>query len=155
MKKILITLGIFLTVIISTSLIFIFKKSPKVELEEKYYVNGALIQITKDEFEKIEQNKESFILFVHIPGVCQVSLPFAPIVEEFIQKNDITIYSIPFYDITKTSIEDYVKYSPSVLIYKDGKVVEYLDSTKKEHLEYYKSLESFTEWIKQYVKLKK
>jgi len=154
MKKKLIIVGVIITIIISISLIFIFKDNKKINLEDKYYDNGKLLRITSDEFIKLEKNKENFILFVHIPGVCQVSLPFAPIVEEFVEKNNITIYSLPFYDITDTSVEEYVKYSPSVLIYEDGNVISYLDSTKNEHLEYYKSIESFTKWIKKYVNIK-
>lgn len=151
MKKTIIIIGVLITLIISICLVFILKETKKIDLEEKYYDNGELLRITKDEFEDLEKNKENFILFVHIPGVCQVSLPFAPIVEEFIEENNITIYSLPFYEITDTSIEEYVKFSPSVLIYKDGSVLSYLDSTKDEHLEYYKTIESFTKWIKEYV----
>jgi len=151
MKKTIIIIGVVITLIISICLVFILKENKKIHLEEKYYDNGELLRITKDEFEDLEKNKENFILFVHIPGVCQVSLPFAPIVEEFIKENNITIYSLPFYEITDTSIEEYVKFSPSVLIYKNGSVLSYLDSTKDEHLEYYKTIESFTKWIKEYV----
>ena len=154
MKKALIIIGIVITLIISICLAFILKENKKIKLEEKYYDNGELLRITKDDFINLEKNKENFILFVHIPGVCQVSLPFAPIVEEFVEENKITIYSLPFYDITDTSIEEYVKFSPSVLVYKEGKVINYLDSTKDEHLEYYKSLESFSKWLKEYVQIK-
>lgn len=153
MKKTIIIIGVIITLIVSIGLIFILNNK-KINLEEKYYGNGELIKISQDEFNTLEKDKENFILFVHIPGVCQVSLPFAPIVEEFIEKENITIYSLPFYDITDTSVEEYVKFSPSVLIYKDGRVESYLDSTKDEHLEYYKTIESFTKWIKKYVNLK-
>lgn len=153
MKKTIIIIGVIITLIVSIGLAFILNNK-KINLEEKYYGNGELIKISQDEFNTLEKDKENFILFVHIPGVCQVSLPFAPIVEEFIEKENITIYSLPFYDITDTSVEEYVKFSPSVLIYKDGRVESYLDSTKDEHLEYYKTIESFTKWIKKYVNLK-
>lgn len=153
MKKTIIIIGVIITLIVSIGLAFILNNK-KINLEEKYYGNGELIKISQDEFNTLEKDKENFILFVHIPGVCQVSLPFAPIVEEFIKKENITIYSLPFYDITDTSVEEYVKFSPSVLIYKDGRVESYLDSTKDEHLEYYKTIESFTKWIKKYVNLK-
>ena len=79
MKKTIIIIGVIITLIVSIGLAFILNNK-KINLEEKYYGNGELIKISQDEFNTLEKDKENFILFVHIPGVCQVSLPFAPIV---------------------------------------------------------------------------
>ena len=86
--------------------------------------------------------------------MCTFQIPFEPIVRKFITENKITIYSLSYNEIDNTSINKYLKYSPSIIIFKDGKMYKYLDPNSKKDLSYYQSLENFTKWIKESVNLK-
>lgn len=151
MKKIIFVGGILVLIIITLVLIF---KNDKFSLENKYYNNGKIIQISSDEYNKLIESKESFIVFVHLPGVCLFNLPFAPLVEEFVNDTNITIYSLNFKDINSTNLEEKIKYSPSIVLIKKGKITKYLDPNKESDLKYYKDVSEFTNWIKTYIKIK-
>lgn len=140
-------------IIIFVSIILTFTNN-KFSLEAKYYNNDKIIQISSEEYNKLIEQKESFVVFVHLPGVCLFNLPFAPIVEEFVSDSKITIYSLDFKDIENTNLNKKIKYSPSVVLIKKGKINEYLDPNKDSDLKYYKSKKEFTEWIKTYIKIK-
>lgn len=150
MKKKLIIISV---IIILISLLFILKDN-KFKLEEKYYLNGEIIQISNKEYNDLINKKESFIVFVHLPGICLFNLPFAPIVEDFSKNNSITIYSLNFKDINDTNLKYKIKYSPSVVLINKGKIVKYLDPNKKEDLRYYKEVNEFSKWVSTYIKIK-
>lgn len=150
MKKKLIIISV---IIILISLLFILKDN-KFKLEEKYYLNGDIIQISNKEYNDLINKKESFIVFVHLPGICLFNLPFAPIVEDFSKNNSITIYSLNFKDINDTNLKYKIKYSPSVVLINKGKIVKYLDPNKKEDLRYYKEVNEFSKWVSTYIKIK-
>ena len=59
------------------------------------------------------------------------------------------MYSIDLNDIwgNDNSITTRIKYAPSMFIYKDGVVINYLDSSKDDDYEYYKSVEKLSEWF--------
>ena len=48
-----------------------------------------------------------------------------------------------------------MKYAPSVLIIKDGKIVTFLDAEKNSDIEKYQDIDKFTEWVSKYIYLKK
>lgn len=123
-------------------------------LNDKYYKKSELIEIDIDKYKKLENNKESFVIYVHIPGVCSMRVPFEPIVKEFITTNHLTFYSINFNQITESDLEDYIKYSPSIAIFNNGEMISCLDPNSNNDLEYYESLKGFSKWFTKYVKLK-
>ncbi|UKI57493.1 MAG: hypothetical protein L6V81_09270 [Clostridium sp.] len=53
------------------------------------------------------------------------------------------MYSIRYEEFEKTDYISKVKYAPSVLIVKNGKIVTYLDANKKEDLDRYQDTSSF------------
>jgi len=59
------------------------------------------------------------------------------------------MYSIDLNSVweVKNSITDRIKYAPSMFIYKDGQVIDYLDSSSDEDYDYYKSVDKLSEWF--------
>ena len=54
-------------------------------LNDQYYNEGKLIELTSiDEFKTLENNKESFGIYVFLPG-CMTCASFKPILEEYIE----------------------------------------------------------------------
>ena len=125
-------------------------------LEEKYYFNSDLIEIENlDTLNKLEEDKESFVVFVYMPN-CSTCASFKPIVEEFINMNELTFYSIStdlIFD-NDNSIMKKIEYAPSILIYKKGKVKAYLDANADKDVDKYEKLECFSDWFMKYVEIK-
>jgi len=101
-----------------------------------------------EELQELENNQKTFPLFVFLSG-CPTCAEFLPIVKEYAQLKNIEMYSIDLNDIwgSDNSITNTIKYAPSMFIYKDGKVIKYLDSNSDEDYEYYKSVDKLSEWF--------
>lgn len=154
MKKIhFCILSILLLFIIVLLVVLIINKKNYnlIKLEESDYKVGKLITIDEKKLEEKQTNKDSFILYIHVPGLCTSTIPFDPMVNDFIKNNKITIYSLPFSLVKNTNLKDTIKYSPSLAIYYDGKLIDYLDANSKEDYEYYSSYDGLTKWITNYV----
>lgn len=126
-------------------------------LEDKYYFNEDLIEIESlDEVEELVNNKESFALFVYMPG-CTSCAAFKPVLNTFLKQNEMTFYQISTSVIGSdkdNSIMESIEYAPSVLLYNHGKVIAYLDAMKDEDLKYYKTSQAFTKWFTDYCEIK-
>ena len=90
------------------------------------------------------------ILFVFLSG-CPTCADFLPVVKSFSTKNKIQMYSVDLNEIwgSNNSVTEIVKYAPSMIIYKDGKVIEFLESSNSEDYPYYKSEDKLEEWFKE------
>lgn len=124
-------------------------------LESEYYncTEENLLMVEDYEYIKnLEKNKKSFAIFVYLPG-CLSSLNFEKILDEYLQKNKIKIYSISFSNIkgVKNTITKTIEYAPSVLIFKEGKLAGYLNTTNDQQKQYFKSVQAFNQWFTSYV----
>lgn len=68
-------------------------------------------------------------------------------------KYEIRFLSIPFENFKNTSFYNKVKYAPSIIIVKKGKVIAYLDANSDDDLRKYQDVDKFSEWIKKYIYL--
>lgn len=151
-KSILIQMSIFFVIVI----ILIFNTNKKMEpfyLEANYYKRNDMIEIEMDTLNKLIDHKKSFALFVY-QSMCITSSDFEKVLSEFLEKNQISIYKIAFSDIKDTKIGKIVKYYPTFVIYKEGKMVDFLQADKEEDIKFYTSKEEFEHWFTKYVKLK-
>jgi hypothetical protein len=57
-------------------------------------------------------------------------------------------------EFKKTKLHETVDFAPSVIIVKNWKIVDYLDSEKDKYLNMYQNVEKFGKWIQKYVNLK-
>lgn len=151
-KKVLLFISIIAIVIIS--LVFIFlKKENKFYLTEELYNGTKLIDLTIDDLNKKIENKESFALLVYQPA-CSASSNFCNVLNEFQQENKVSFYQIPYSNIKDEKEFSFLKFYPSFIIYKNGKVVDFLEANKNEDIDKYTSKEAFKNWFTSYVNLK-
>jgi hypothetical protein len=136
-------------------------ETPKVSetvkiLDEYKNTDGKQIEIAKlvddDEvanyFENVVKEKKNFVLYVSLPICNGDAAKFKEYVREFQRNNSVSFYYLTSDYIKETSVYETVKYYPSVIVYKDGKIVNYLKYDADEDKDYYKSYDGFEKWIK-------
>ena len=121
-------------------------------LEEKYYENMSIIDIKHDRYEELVDKKENFILYLTLDG-CTSCVVFGPKAVDFVVKNKITVYRIEYKEFSQTDLKDEVKYAPSMMIFKKGKLKAYLDAQSDEDLQYYKDSSTLQTWFEKYIEL--
>lgn len=154
--KIKILLVVVSIVLVSTIFLIIYKPNQKVEpflLIDKYYGKKNITEIDYQNLRNLIKNKENFAIFVYQP-MCITSSDFEEVLNQFLEENPLNIYKIPFSSIKDTDIGEKIKYYPSFIIYKDGKIVDYLEANKDEDVKYYSSKDGFKDWFTRYVRLK-
>lgn len=129
----------------------------KISLSAEYKnTDGSQIEIAKlvDEdkvvnyFENIIKDKKDFILYVSLPICSGDAAKFKEFVLDFERKNHVSFYYLTSDYVKDTSVYETVKFFPSVIIYKDGKIVNFLKYDSDEDKEFYKSYEGFEKWIR-------
>ena len=124
----------------------------KFYLDEQYYNQGNFIEITSNDFENLDS--QNYVLFTY-NNYCAFSVPCDEIFKEFMSENKIDFLSISYEEFKKTKLHETVDFAPSVIIVKNWKIVDYLDSEKDEYLDMYQNVEKFWSWIKKYVNISK
>ena len=119
-------------------------------LEEKYYDNMAFIDIDHKRYEELVDKKENFILYLTLEG-CTTCAHFRPIAVDFITKNKLTVYRIEYKEFTQTNLKDDVKYAPSMIIMKKGKLKAFLDAQSNDDYKYYQDADTLKTWFEKYI----
>lgn len=130
------------------------KKIEKYYLDDEHYEQGAITEIELSDFEKLEKDKKNFAVFVYLPG-CTSCAAFRKVLDNFIVDNKLEIYTISILDCENTSIDDAVEFAPSLVLFKDGEVVEALDSTSNEDKPALTSVDGLKKWLDKYIYLEK
>lgn len=126
-------------------------KKDTFSLEEEYYNNSEIIEVDKSDFDKLVENKKSFAVFIYEP-TCITSNDFSEVLNEFSNKNQISLYKMSFENMKSTELNNKIKFYPSLAIFNKGKLVDYLDADDNEDKEYYKNIEGLENWFFSYVK---
>ena len=129
------------------------KEATTFYLEDKYYNTVSYITSNSEEVNELIENKSSFVLFVY-QDLCVNSYNFEKVLNEFVNENQIGIVKIAYSDIKNTLLADTIKYYPSFVIFKEGKIVDYLDANSDEDTKYFKNIDDFSDWFKSYIKIK-
>lgn len=146
MKKLLIVLSILL-------ILGGCQKKENIEkfyLNDSYYRTSGLREIKSDDL----TDNDSFLLFTY-NYYCSLAIPCDEIFKSFSENENIEILSMSIDEFKKTSYYKTVKYAPSILIIKDGKIVTFLDAEKNSDIEKYQDVDKFTEWVGKYIYLNK
>lgn len=122
------------------------KQIEKFHLNNKYYNEGKFITIKNLD----DLKNDSYILYTY-NNFCTFNVPCEDIFKSYMEKYKIDFYGIPFDDFKKTSLYKEVKYAPSIILVKEGKIVEYLDANSNKDLEKYQDTKKFEEWINKYI----
>lgn len=122
-------------------------------LDDKYYKESSIVDLNVKSFDKLIDNKESFALFVYQP-LCTTSYEFEEVLSQFSKKYNISFYKMPYSNLKETKLGNKIKYYPTILIFEEGGLIDYLNPDSDEHIKYYKTVEGFKEWFSSYVVLK-
>lgn len=133
--------------------VFVFltgcEKKEKFYLDTKYYNEGEFIKVDSD---FVNNNKGSYVIFTY-NNYCAFPVSCESVFKSFMEKYHIDFYSINIEEFKNTFLHDTVSYAPSVIIVKDGKVIDYLDAESDEDYKRYIDESSFEKWIKGYIYL--
>ena len=123
-KKIIIIISIILVILISIGLFFLGRKlsDKRFLLNEKYYMSSNYIDLDKEKLDKLIKDKESFAIFVYQP-MCAASSALEKVIDEFKSNHIVSFYKISFTDMKETVLYDTITYYPSLVIFKDGEIV--------------------------------
>ena len=121
----------------------------KITLTDKYYNEGKYIEITSEE---INNNKtENYVIFAY-NSYCNFSVPCETVFKKTMEKFKIDFLSIKIDEFKKTYLNKIVKYAPTIIIVKKGKVIAYLDSNKDKDIKKYEDDKQFEKWLNNYIK---
>lgn len=133
----------------------------KVEVEESIVLDaeykntdGKMIELAKNEedparfLDELAAEKKNFVVYVSLPICDGDAAKFKQFVLDFQRKENLSFVYITSDYIKDTFIYDTVKYFPSVIIVKEGKIINYLRYDSDEDVEYYKSYDGFSKWLK-------
>lgn len=153
-KKWLIISIVALIIVVAAIVVFlIFQNQSKIfSLESKYYNTGEKIEINISELEELISDKESFVVFVS-QTMCLASSNFEVVINDFLEEYPITIYEINYSELKESDLGDFLEHYPSFVIYKNGKVVDFLDANADEDTDYYKTADGLRSWLTTYISL--
>lgn len=133
----------------------------KVEVEETLVLDaeykntdGKQIELAKESedpaafLDQMLEDKKSFVLYVSLPICNGDAAKFKQYVLDFQRREQVSFYYLTSDYIKDSKIYETIKYFPSVIIVKDGKIINYLRYDSDEDVEFYKSYDGFSKWFK-------
>lgn len=151
-KSILIAIGFLMVSLVLTSLILL--SNSKFYLEDEYYGDTKMEEIDSSKLNRLIATSESFALFVYQP-MCVNSTNFEAVLTSFQNENKVSIKKITFSNLKGTSLEEKIKYYPSFVIFKNGEVIDYLETDNDDDTVAFKTKKGFYDWFTKYVSIKK
>ena len=142
-----------LLLLVALLLLLVGCKQDKFYLDSEHYGKAAITDIDSNRLKELETNGNKMLVFVYLPG-CSSCAEFKTVLTDFTTQYNLGVYSISIRDVKGTMAED-IEYAPSLMVYNEGKVVDYLDSASDEDLPYFKSADKLKEWLDQYIYLSK
>lgn len=138
------------TVLLIISLLLISgcskKQIEKFYLNNKYYNEGKFITIKNID----ELKDDTYVLYTY-NNYCTFNKPCEEVFKEYMEKYKIDFYAMPFEQFKKTTLYKKVKYAPSIILIKEGKIIKYLDANSNSDKEKYQDTKKFEEWINTYI----
>ena len=155
MKKYLTLLLLLLTVLLCVAC----KKEGKeiiiepFDLKDEYYQESKIIDLEQKDLEKMIEDDESFVMYIYLPG-CSSCAEFKEVLQEFQKDNKLVIYSTQIKIAHAIGLKEKIPYAPSFAVYKEGKLIAYLDAMSDDDLQYYMTSDDFKTWLTEYINLK-
>ncbi len=124
--------------------------SEPVTLDAEYYCgedcDGEMMDLSGAEYEELVAEGKSFVVFID-QGGCTTADRLRGYVRDWGVSVGVKVYRMMFEDERETSLHDYVKYYPSVVVVSKGKVVAWLRADSDEDAEEYNDYEAFRGWM--------
>ena len=124
----------------------------KVSLDLDSLCEGGceMVDLTGAEYEGMVDNGKSFVVFVDQSG-CTTADKLRGFTMNWARENGVKVYKMMFSDARKTSLHEYVKYYPSVVVVSKGKPVAWLRADEDEDSDAYNKEEAFRGWISRWL----
>ena len=126
----------------------------KFYLDDEYYQEGVITNITIDDLNKLEKDEKNFMVFVYLPG-CTSCAQFRSVLEGYIEDNNLEFYTISINDLKGSVILDYIEFAPSLVLYKEGKIVDALDAASDDDKPALTTEAGLIDWLDDYIYLTK
>lgn len=125
-----------------------------IELDAEYYCgencDGEMMELSGAEYEELVADGKSFVVFIDQRG-CTTADRLRGYMNDFALEAGVKAYRMMFNDVKETTLHDYVKYYPSVVVVSKGKVVAWLRADSDEDADYYNDYGAFEAWINRLV----
>lgn len=140
---------VLLAVIIGLILFFQPKTFP---LSAEYYSDQPDFQIVSvDTIKDLIAEHKSFAVFAYQPA-CRTSEDFEQVLKDFSTEHNVVFLKTPFAELKTAALIPDLKYYPSLILYRDGKLVTFLRADSDEDLKIYQNADDFTAWWNRYVR---
>ena len=127
---------------------------PKVVLDSEYTCDSELgcdyMELTAEEYDELVKAQKSFIVFVDQYG-CTTADRLGGYVSDWAASQGTKVYRMMFMNIKESSLYNYVKYYPSVVVVDKGIVRAWLRADSDEDAEMYNNYDAFNEWAGRYL----
>ena len=124
----------------------------KVVLSKEYYETGnkGLVDLSVDDYNKMVDEKKSFVLFVDQTG-CTTADKLREYTENWAKEKKVEVEKMMFSEVKELPLHENVKYYPSVVVISHGKPITWLRADADEDADAYNDEGAFREWIGRYV----
>ena len=124
---------------------------PKVKLDAEYYADGVeFMGLPAEKYEELAKAKKSFVVFVDQDG-CTTADRLREYVTRYMAEMGILTYRMMFAEMKETSLHEWVKYYPSVVVVDKGVVRGYLKADSDDDAGAYNNYDAFKEWMRKYL----
>lgn len=150
---------IALVVVLVSGLLFVGAVSgwfddPKVVLGAEYMCDEDggcdLMDLSAAEYEELMKARKSFVIFVDQSG-CTTADRLKGYVADWAAGAGVRVYKMMFADAKESSLHEFVKYYPSVVVVDKGVVRGWLRADSDEDAEMYNNYDAFVGWISKYL----
>ena len=149
-RKFVVVLGAIFLAVGIVGLIITALSNQKFSLDSDQLGSTEYVDITGEEYENLMRDKKSFLVFVDQDG-CITAEGLRKNLEEIQKGKNFKVYRIMFSDARETSMNDYVKYYPSIAIIKGGEIKSWLKADADEDIERYKTKTDLEDWLNNYI----
>ena len=125
--------------LVTGAIIFVLNnQGPKkpFRLDDEYYAKSEAITIKKDEYDK--------------PG-CVMTADMMGFMADFPDDMQFKYYRMLWEDVAQSSLHEYVKFTPSMAVIYEGKVIDWLQADKDEDADYFNNADALQRWIREYI----
>ena len=126
----------------------------KVVLDVEYYCgencDGEYMDLDGAGYEELVRDGGSFVVFVDQSG-CTTADRLSGYVKDYAREARVKVYRMMFSEARETSLHDYVKYYPSVVVVSKGRVAGYLRADSDEDADMYNDYDAFRGWMGRYL----
>ncbi len=152
MKRRVAFIVLLATLVICLAAFLIFHRTSTFRLSPEYYSEAQIEEVDLGEIRDQINEGKSFAVFAHQPG-CQTSAELAQIVQDFSSQHSLKFYQIGFSDLKNSGLVSELRFYPTFVIFRDGKVVDFLKADSGDDMSAFTSLEGFIEWFNKYVRV--